>query len=151
MKNTQLQVTAIKEGTVIDHIPAKDLYKVINILGLSQFDNPMTIGSNFESAKLGRKSIIKVSNYFFKDDEINKIALVAPHAKLNIIKDYQVAEKKVVEVPEKVHGITKCMNPNCITNHEAVLPKFTVIKKNDVQLKCLYCEKITDKEHMQIE
>lgn len=146
----QLQVSAIKDGTVIDHIPAKDLFKVIEILNLSDSPKPMTIGSNLESNKLGRKAIIKVSDYFFHDDEINKIAVVAPNAKLNVIRDYQVVEKKVVELPDSIVGIIKCINPKCVTNHEQVTTRFTVVDKENVALKCHYCEKITDKEHFEL-
>lgn len=93
-KKLKLKVSAIKEGTVIDHIPAKNLFNVISILGLDVINNQITFGTNLESGKLGAKAIIKVSDKFFEDDEINKIALIAPHAKLNIIRDYLVVEKR---------------------------------------------------------
>ena len=147
---TILSVTAIKEGTVIDHIPAKSLFKVISILELDKLNAQMTFGTNFISKKLGRKALIKISNKFFKDEEIDKIALVAPEAKLNIIKDYQVVEKREVEVPDTITGIVKCMNPNCVTNNENVVTRFNVISKKEVALKCCYCEKITDQEHLKI-
>lgn len=150
MKDKILEVSAIKDGTVIDHIPAGSLFKVISILGLDTLDNKMTFGSNLESKKLGRKAIIKLSEVFFLDTDINKIALVAPEAKLNIIKDYKVVEKKIVVVPDDIVGIVKCMNPQCITNSEKIITKFKVVSKKDVQLKCHYCEKITDKEHTEI-
>jgi aspartate carbamoyltransferase regulatory subunit len=150
MDDKKLQVSAIKNGTVIDHIPASNLFKVINILGLDKIQTQMTFGSNFESKKLGLKAIIKLSDVFFADEDINKIALVAPDAKLNIIKNYKVVEKKIVEVPDSIKGIAKCMNPKCITNHEGIVTKFSVISKKDVAIKCHYCEKITDAEHMEI-
>jgi len=150
MQDKKLQVSAIKNGTVIDHIPANNLFKVINILNLDKIETQMTFGSNFESKRLGLKAIIKLADVFFVDEEINKIALVAPDAKLNIIKDYKVVEKKIVEVPDNITGIAKCMNPKCITNHEGILTKFTVLSKKDVAIKCHYCEKITDAEHMEI-
>jgi aspartate carbamoyltransferase regulatory subunit len=146
----QLSVSAIKNGTVIDHIPARSVFKVLQILGLDSVDEMITIGTNFESQKLGKKGIIKVSNVFFLDEEINKIALVAPEAKLNIIKEYEVVEKKVVEVPDKIIGIARCVNPQCITNHEAITTRFQVVSKKDVSLKCHYCGKITDQENLVI-
>jgi len=145
-----LKVNAIKNGTVIDHIPAKNLFKVINILGLDKINTPMTIGSNLESQKLGAKAIIKLTEVFFLDEDINRIALVAPEAKLNIIKDFEVVEKKIVAVPDNIVGIAKCMNPKCVTNVEKVTTKFKVIDKKEVKVKCHYCEKITDQEHMEI-
>lgn len=150
MKDKKLEVSAIENGTVIDHIPARVLFKVISILGLDKLDKQITFGTNLDSKKLGKKAIIKLSDTFFMDKEINKIALVAPQAKLNIIRDYGVVEKKVVEVPEEIVGIAKCMNPKCITNNEKIVTRFTVVTKREVKLKCRYCEKITDQEHMEI-
>jgi aspartate carbamoyltransferase regulatory subunit len=146
----QLSVNAIKNGTVIDHIPAKSMFKVLQILGLDSVDEMITFGTNFESQKLGKKGFIKVSNVFFLDEEINKIALVAPEAKLNIIKDYEVVEKRVVEVPERIIGIARCVNPKCITNNETITTRFQVVSKKDVSLKCHYCGKITDQENLVI-
>ena len=146
----QLIVNAIKNGTVIDHIPAKSMFKVLHILGLDSVDDMVTFGTNFESKKLGKKGIIKVSNVFFLDEEINKIALVAPDAKLNTIKDYEVVEKRVVEVPDKITGIARCVNPKCITNNETITTQFNVVSKKDVSLKCHYCGKITDQENLVI-
>ena len=146
----QLSVSAIQNGTVIDHIPAKHLFKVIQILSLDKIDHQITFGTNLESKKLGKKAIIKISEKFFADDDINRIALVAPDAKLNIIKDYEVVEKKVVEVPDSIIGIARCMNPKCITNFEHVTTKFRVVSKKNVSLKCHYCEKITSQENLQI-
>ena len=142
-KKLKLKVSAIKEGTVIDHIPAKNLFKVISILGLDVIDNQITFGTNLESGKLGAKAIIKVTDKFFEDDEINKIALIAPNAKLNIIRDYVVVEKKVVEIPDSISGIVKCFNPKCITNNEKISTWFKVVATEPISLKCRYCEKIT--------
>ncbi len=144
----QLSVSAIENGTVIDHIPAQNLFKVITILGLEKIDNLITFGTNMESHRLGKKAIIKVADKFFEREEINRIAVVAPHAKLNIIRDYTVVEKQVVEVPNSIEGIIKCVNPKCVTNFESVKTKFKVVDKQNVSLKCHYCEKITDQEHM---
>lgn len=145
----QLSVSAIKNGTVIDHIPAKSLFRVITILDLDKFDNQITFGTNFDSKKLGKKAIIKVSNKTFVDDDVNRIALIAPEAKLNIIKDFEVVEKYTVKVPDQIIGIAKCVNPKCITNNELVKTKFEVISTNHENvLKCHYCEKITDQEHL---
>jgi aspartate carbamoyltransferase regulatory subunit len=146
----QLSVSAIENGTVIDHIPAKNLFKVIQILGLDKIDNLTTFGTNLSSDKLGKKAIVKLADIFFEDDDINRIALVAPQAKLNIIRDYEVVEKSVVEVPDEIIGIAKCVNPKCITNFEKVTTKFKIVSKDSVSLKCHYCEKITDQEHLEI-
>ena len=149
-KAKALQVSAIKDGTVIDHIPAERLFDVINILGLFNIQEMITFGTNMDSKLLGKKGIIKVANRFFKDQEIDKIALVAPHAKLNIIKNYEVVEKRVVEIPDEINNIVKCFNPKCITNNETIKTKFLVISHNPIELKCLYCEKITHENQVVI-
>jgi aspartate carbamoyltransferase regulatory subunit len=150
MKDKFLEVSAIQDGTVIDHIPADSLFKVISILKLDKIENTITFGTNLESKKLERKAIIKLSGVFFKNKDINRIALVAPEAKLNIIRDYDVVEKKLVEIPDEIMGIVKCVNPMCVTNNEKVSTKFHVVDYKPVKLRCHYCEKITDKEHMVI-
>lgn len=147
--NKELQVSAIKNGTVIDHIPNDQLFKVINILGLQNCDSTITFGRGYESGKLAKKGIIKIADKFLCDDEINKLALVSPSVKINIIRDYDVVEKKIVNVPDSVVGIVRCVNPKCITNHEQVTTKFKVVNKDNISLKCHYCEKITDNEHIE--
>ena len=150
MKDKQLSVSAIKEGTVIDHVPASVLFKVVSILNLEKLDTMITIGNSLGSEKLGKKGIIKLSKVFFEDNDINKIALVAPCAKLNIIRNYEVVEKRVVAIPDEITGIAKCVNPKCITNNEKVITRFDVISKSDVKLKCHYCEKITNQNNIVI-
>lgn len=149
-KNKELKVNAIKNGTVIDHIPAKNLFKVISILGLDKIPNQITFGTNLESQRMGHKAIIKVAEKFFEDEAINKIALVAPDAKLNIIRDYEVVEKKEVVIPNEVKGIVRCFNPKCITNHETIPTYFSLVDRDTITLKCHYCEKITNQEHLYI-
>jgi aspartate carbamoyltransferase regulatory subunit len=150
MKDKRLSVSAIKNGTVIDHIPAEVLFKVVSILKLDTIDNMITIGNSLESDKLGKKGIIKLSEVFFHDNEINKISLVAPSAKLNIIRNYEVADKRAVQIPDEIVGIVKCVNPKCITNNEDVTTRFTVVSKSEIKLRCHYCEKITDRDNIQI-
>ena len=146
----QLKVSAIKDGTVIDHIPTQALFKVIKILKLDECENMVTFGNNLDSKAMSYKAIIKIANRYFKDEEINKISLVAPHAKLNIIRNYEVIEKKVVEIPKEVIGIVRCFNPKCITNSEKVATKFQIISEKPIELKCHYCEKITQQDQMTI-
>lgn len=146
----ELKVSAIKDGTVIDHIPAQNLFKVMSILGLDHTDHQVTFGTNLESKRLGKKAIIKVADIHFADEDINRIALVAPEAKLNEIHDYKVVEKRVVNLPDHIVGLARCMNPKCITNNEEMLTRFTVVRKKPVALRCEYCEKITDNKNLEI-
>jgi len=144
----ELVVSAIENGTVIDHIPAKSVFRVVKMLNLDAADTQITIGMNLESRKYGKKGIIKVSNVFFEKKEIDKIALIAPTASLIVIKNYKVAEKRDVEIPDQIDSFVKCVNPNCITNHQQVSTRFTVIDKSDLKLQCHYCEKITAKNNI---
>lgn len=144
----QLKVSAIKDGTVIDHIPTKALFKVIKILKLEECIQMVTFGNNLDSRAMGTKAIIKIANRFFADDEVNRIALVAPHAKLNTICDYEVVEKRVVETPKEIKGIVHCFNPKCITNAENVTTRFEVLSDKPIAMKCYYCEKITNENEM---
>ena len=146
----ELQVSAVENGTVIDHIPADKLFDVINVLGIQSLENTVTFGYNLVSSKLGKKAIIKIWDKFLKDDEINKLALVAPTAKINIIRDFEVAEKKAVMVPKHVEGIAKCVNPKCITNNEPMPTLFHVIDKDNCIVKCHYCEKEQKREEITI-
>jgi aspartate carbamoyltransferase regulatory subunit len=145
-----LQVSAIENGTVIDHIPAEAVFTVIRILGLDKCGKPITFGTNLDSKKFGKKGIIKVSEKYFEDEDIDKIALVAPTASLIDIKDFMVTNKRQVDIPDVVEGYVKCFNPKCVTNNQNVARKFYVVDKEDLKLKCHYCEKFTKKENITI-
>ncbi len=147
----KLKVAALRNGTVIDHIPADKLYKVVSILRLETSENQITIGNNLESAKVGKKGIIKISDRAFAVDETNKIALIAPNAKINIIRDYQVVEKRVLTLPEEIREIVQCTNPNCITNNQPVTTRFLVLThNNEIMLKCHYCEREVKRDEVRI-
>ena len=140
----ELVVSAIENGTVIDHIPAGKVFDVIKILKLDESDHQLFFGTNLDSKKYEHKDIIKVCDKYFESAEINKIALVAPTATLIVIKDFQVVEKVAVSIPDTIVGIVKCANPKCITNHQKATTRFSVINKDeDLKLVCHYCEKIT--------
>ena len=96
MKREQLIVSALDHGTVIDHIPCERLFQVINLLHLDQMTSKITIGYNLKSQKMGTKSIIKIADKFFTDEELNQLRVVAPNVSLSIIRDYEVVEKKQV-------------------------------------------------------
>ncbi|MBP7180571.1 MAG: aspartate carbamoyltransferase regulatory subunit [Dysgonomonadaceae bacterium] len=136
----ELQVAALENGTAIDHIPTEELFKVVSLLQLQKIDHRITIGNNLRSRKMGKKGIIKIADKFFREDEINRIALIAPNVSLNIIKDYEVVEKKEITLPDEIVEIVKCNNPKCITNNEPMKTRFHVIDKEKVVLQCHYCE-----------
>ena len=137
----QLLVSALQNGTVIDHIPSDRTTDVVTLLGLNSITSTMMIGANLESKKMGRKTIIKIADRFFTDEELNRLSVIAPDASLCIIKDYEVVEKKPVRMPEELRDIVKCANPKCITNNEPMRTVFHVIDKHNGIMKCHYCEK----------
>src|SRR3989344_9608947 len=138
---------SIKEGVVIDHIPPQKALDVITILGIGDdTESIVSIGINFMSQKTGRKDVIKIENKKLNKEELNKITLIAPRATVNIIKDYQVAEKVNISVPDTMENIIKCPNPQCITAHEPIKSKFITINENPIKVKCYFCERIFEKE-----
>ncbi|MCH4156224.1 MAG: aspartate carbamoyltransferase regulatory subunit [Muribaculaceae bacterium] len=147
LKKEELAVAALENGTVIDHIPTQSLFKVVNLLGIKNLKNSVTIGFNLDSSKCGKKGIIKVADVFFPEETLNRIAIIAPNAVINIIHDYEVVEKHAVTLPDDIIGIVKCNNPKCITNNEPMKTHFHVVDRNNMVLKCHYCERpVTEDE-----
>ena len=148
MSKKERLVAAIENGTVIDHIPAEKTYAVATLLGLQKLQTPVTIGYNYPSKKLGKKGIIKIEDKFFTDEEISRLSVVAPNVVLNVIRDYEVVEKKKVVTPDTLKGIVRCNNPKCITNNEPMNTIFHVIDKNSGIIKCHYCDKEIGRAHV---
>jgi len=150
-KRKELKVSAIRNGTVIDHIPSNKSFQVIKILNLEKSSNQIYFGTALESKKFGKKGIIKISDKYFEDEEINKIALVAPSATLIEITDYEVTKKESIRLPEFVEKIVKCFNPKCVTNIQGIRTRFKVIEdhKGVMKLACHYCEKTMGKENIE--
>lgn len=149
MVKKELLVSALENGTVIDHISQGKVFIVLQILGLDKCENKIYLGSNLDSKKFGKKGLLKVTDRFFKADEINKITLVSPDATIIEIKNFEVISKTNVSLPEEVYSIVKCMNPNCVTNHQPIETRFKVNKSPELKLKCGYCEKNTTKANME--
>lgn len=138
-----LSVAAIKNGTVIDHITAGQGLSIVNLLRLSHNHQQVTIGLNLPSKNMGYKDLVKVEGQELTKNDVDRVAILAPTATINIIKGYDVTKKFKVTVPEKIKGLFTCPNPVCITNHEAMTTLFTTIQnKKDLQLRCEFCEKI---------
>ena len=148
MSHKELVVSALENGTVLAHIPAENVYKALDLLDLKYIESQITIGINLASKIHGKKGIIKIADIFFEDEELNKLALIAPNATVNVIRDFKVVEKKKFETPKEVIGIAKCKNPKCVTNHQPIKSKFATVHEGDKKsLKCHYCEKITSIKH----
>lgn len=135
----ELAVAALENGTVIDHIPAGALFKAVRVLGLENSPNSITIGCNLPSVRLGRKGIIKIADIFPDTDTLNRLAIIAPTAVVNTIRNFEVADKKPVQVPERICGIVRCPNPKCITNNEPMATRFEVSRDGEMTLRCHYC------------
>lgn len=151
MPTKELKVAALRNGTVIDHIPADKLFKVVSILHLDTCLNQITLANNLESAKIGSKGLIKISERAFAEDETNKIALIAPNAKINIIRDFQVVEKRHLILPEEIREIVQCTNPVCVTNNQPITTRFHVQNHDgQIVLKCHYCEREVKQEEVKI-
>lgn len=136
----ELAVAALRHGTVIDHIPASVLFKAVDLLGIANIDKSVTIGNNLASKKLGSKGIIKVADTEFPDAQLNRIAIIAPTAVVNTVREYEVVRKEPVKLPDVIEDLVVCSNPKCITRHQPVPTVFHVESRQPVVLKCHYCE-----------
>ena len=146
----ELSVSAIKEGTVIDHIPSNATLKVVDILDLKGIRSIISVATNLASRTMGKKGIIKIGGKNLTKEEVDKIAIIAPDATVNIIKDYDVKQKIKVTIPQNINKIIRCSNPNCVTNNEKVTTKFYVLRKAPLKVKCHYCERNMDKEDISL-
>ena len=143
----EFKVTPIRNGTVIDHIDCGMALKVLRIIGVSgtNVQSPISVLMHVPSKKAGFKDVVKVEDRELDPKEVDKIALISPYATINIIRDFNVAEKYKVNLPDLVRGIVRCGNPSCITNlKEPVEPEFTVESRTPPVLRCIYCDRILD-------
>jgi aspartate carbamoyltransferase regulatory subunit len=152
-EETQLLIRRIKEGTVIDHIKAGQSLRVLGILGITgEEGNVVSVAMNVSSSKIEKKDVVKVANRFLKTDETDKLALVAPQATVNIIRNYRVSEKRKVELPKVFVGLLKCPNPTCISNmkNEPITPTIDVVDKDTPLLKCRFCQRLMTSDEAKI-
>jgi len=151
MKKTDktLSVSAIKRGTVIDHIPQGQALRILQLLDLAKAGHQITLGLNLKSSKMPMKDIIKIQEWHMREDEAGQIAMLAPNATINIIQNYKVVKKIQAPFPETVRSLLACPNPRCITNQEQAATFFYVSEEGkDVHLKCKYCEKVFFRNEM---
>lgn len=149
IKEKTLSVSAIKEGTVVDHIRAGQALKIIRLLRLDANGNRVTVGLNLKSKSLGLKDIIKVENIFLTEGQAAQIAIFSPAATVNVIQNYELAKKFKVQMPEAIGSVLACANPRCITNTERIPTLFTVEENHHhVILRCRYCEKHFTRDQM---
>ncbi|MEM2896472.1 MAG: aspartate carbamoyltransferase regulatory subunit [Candidatus Bathyarchaeia archaeon] len=146
----ELHVKKIENGTVIDHIPAGfalDVLRILNINGREGYT--VSVVMNVPSSKLLKKDIVKIEDRELKEDEVNKIALIAPKATINIIRGYKVFAKKKVGLPNVIKNIIRCPNPVCITNvREPIMPTFRIEGIEPLRLRCHYCDRMIEKNEI---
>ncbi|HYZ65765.1 MAG TPA: aspartate carbamoyltransferase regulatory subunit [Nitrososphaeraceae archaeon] len=138
---SQLLVRRIRDGTVLDHIENGKALTVLRVLDITGREgNVVTVALNVPSSKHSKKDIIKVENKFLEKDETDKLALIAPHATINIIRDYRLVEKRKINLPDSIVGVFSCPNLKCITNSEEYIrPTIDIIDKEKIVLRCRYC------------
>ena len=141
----ELRVTPIKNGTVIDHITPGFALKVLHVLKIPEASSSVVSVAMNVKSKMDKKDIVKIENRELDTKEVNKIALIAPKATINIIRDFNVVEKHKVHLPDEIVGIVKCSNPTCISNSkEPVKSRFLLVSKDPPRIKCYYCERETE-------
>ena len=141
MTDTELRVSKIQNGTVIDHIPGGTALHVLAVLGIDgSGGEEISVGMNVPSDRLGRKDILKIEGRELSADEVDVLSLIAPQASINIIRDYEVSEKARVSRPDEVVGVLSCPNVNCITTGDE--PVDSVFDVLDDGVRCRYCDTI---------
>lgn len=141
----ELKVTPIRNGTVIDHLPAGSALAVCQVLGIPREGSVSTVSvvMNVPSASKERKDIVKVEDRELHPADLERLAVLAPKATVNLIRDYHVAEKIRPELPGQVTGLVTCPNPACISNDgEPVDPEFAVLDgatPGEPALECAFC------------
>lgn len=149
MEQSELLVRRIREGTVIDHIDGGRGLQVLDALGIAGGDGLITIALNVPSGKFRKKDIIKVEGMFLRDDDTNKLAVIAPKATINIIKGYKLVEKRRVSLPSEIGRIFRCSNPDCITNSaERIDSVMEVVDGGGRVLRCRYCSRVLDVDRL---
>jgi len=150
MADNLLKVQPIRNGTVIDHLRAGAGLKILDILDVAGTGNTVSLLINVPSSKLGRKDIIKIEDRELTESETERIALLSPGAHVNIIRNYSVAEKTAVEIPEEVAGVARCPNTNCISNNErGATSRLLLRSREPLQLACAYCARLVAGEELQ--
>jgi len=148
----ELKVSKIKQGTVIDHIRAGMAPAVLKILGIDRgASDVVVVAMNVRSRELGRKDIVKVENRIIDEESLKKVAIIAPKATINLVKDYEIGEKHEISLPKELRGILKCPNRNCITNSPERVPTFFAHESAEpVEYRCHYCEELVEADHVEL-
>ena len=140
MKKNALNVSSISEGFVLDHIKAGKSMEIYKYLKLDKLDCTIAIIKNADSNKMGKKDIMKIECPIDVID-LDILGYIDNNITVNIIKDNEVVEKRLLKLPEKIVNILKCKNPRCITSTEQGLDQVFVLTDEEKKTyRCQYCE-----------
>ena len=143
MLEEKLKIDKIKKGTVIDHIDAGYAFTILNLTGLDESPNLMTIGVNVSSVKFKKKDIIKIEGEFLDEIQMQQISILSPNATISLIEDSKVIEKIKVKLPTRIEGLILCQNTTCISNSdEPIASEFSVLEEKPLKIQCVYCNRI---------
>lgn len=146
-----LSVSAIQNGTVIDHITSGQAIRIIHLLGLLDKKHKVTVGLNLPSKRMKLKDLIKIEDRKLTNDEANEITIFMPDATINIIQNFEVTEKIITSLPSCIGNVFVCPNPACITQTEPVDHFFTIEKQGaQVKMTCQFCEKTFDRNNVKV-
>ena len=150
-KIRELQITALKNGIVIDHIPSEKVFAIVELLNLKVYNEVVTVATNLRSSSLGKKGIIKIEDRTLDSNGLGKIALLTHDVTINIIENYKVVKKIKLAIPNEIVGLMKCSNNKCISNHEEIETKFIKqIIGDEIKYKCFYCERVIPEEEIEL-
>lgn len=146
-----IKVSALTDGTVIDHLAGGTGLRVLRVLGLDKETvGAVAIGLALDSRKLGKKDLIKIEKREITQEEVNKIALISPEATLSIIRETHVVRKFRPEIPDLLESVVRCLNPSCVSNHERIKSRFRVLRRDPLRLRCEYCERAIAGEDVEL-
>ncbi|RRD39008.1 aspartate carbamoyltransferase regulatory subunit [Leptotrichia sp. OH3620_COT-345] len=147
----ELQITALKNGIVIDHIPIEKTFPIVEILHLREYGEIVTVACNLKSSSLGKKGLIKIEDRSLGENELGEIAILAPDVTINIIENFKVVKKIKLAIPNEITGLIKCNNNKCISNHEEIESKFIkIVDEDKIKYKCFYCERVIAENEIEL-
>lgn len=147
----ELQITALKNGIVIDHIPVEKTFPIVEILHLREYGEIVTVACNLKSSSLGKKGLIKIEDRSLGENELGEIAILAPDVTINIIENFKVVKKIKLAIPNEITGLIKCNNNKCISNHEEIESKFIkIVDEDKIKYKCFYCERVIAENEIEL-
>ncbi len=143
MSEDKLRIDKIKKGTVIDHITGGYALTILNLTGLDESPNLMTIGINVSSNKFQKKDIIKIEGVFLNETQMQQISILSPNNSISLIENYKVIEKKKVKIPKVIKKLVLCANKTCISNSdEPIDSEFSVLEEKPLKIQCVYCNRM---------